>query len=266
MSSRLKSSRKSMRQSYMRSVELRRRGRLSVCAGAIGVTALTALTPNSIAAVSPSPADRPTMSPKLSDEGDGVTASFKAHPRISAPKLKASRIATSVTPYGRDKTLSSPDDENMLKIRYDTYSGQPVPRFVSAKGQKTNCRRGPSFNHSIAFTFQRSGVPLLVIAESKDHWRKVRDADGDECWVYRTTIKNTSHVLVLDTTTVFASRATGSMKRATLAPGVFARLGKVKLDEEGRQWFFLSTNEARGWALGDDHLWGGNALAAYAGN
>ncbi|MEM6414964.1 MAG: SH3 domain-containing protein [Pseudomonadota bacterium] len=150
-----------------------------------------------------------------------------------------------------------------VSVRYDTYSGYPVPRFVSAKGKRTNCRKGPSLGHDIAYTFQRPGVPLLVIAESNDHWRKVRDAQGDECWVYSTTIRNPSHVLILETTTLHADRSHDATQRATLAPGVFARLGKTREDDEGREWVFLTTKQVRGWAVFDERLWGSDPLTAY---
>ncbi|MEO0398259.1 MAG: SH3 domain-containing protein [Pseudomonadota bacterium] len=141
-------------------------------------------------------------------------------------------------------------------VRTDTYSGYPVPRFVAAKGRRTNCRQGPSLAHAIAFTFQRPGVPLLVVAESKDHWRKVRDAAGDECWVYHTTITKQSHVVVLDAVTLRASRSTDAAVRAHLAPGVFVRLEKTATDAAGARWLLLSTSEARGWAPADRRLWG----------
>ncbi|MEL6686897.1 MAG: SH3 domain-containing protein [Pseudomonadota bacterium] len=64
----------------------------------------------------------------------------------------------------------------------DTPSGFDVPRFVSLKFGRVNARTGPSRNHSIAYQYQRRGLPLIVVAET-EMWRKVRDVEGDEAWV-----------------------------------------------------------------------------------
>ncbi len=66
-------------------------------------------------------------------------------------------------------------------------SGLPVPRFVSLKRDKVNVRRGPSTSHKVAWVFTSKGYPVEIIAES-DHWRRVRDAEGEEGWVYHSLL------------------------------------------------------------------------------
>jgi SH3-like domain-containing protein len=140
-------------------------------------------------------------------------------------------------------------------LRLDTPSGFPVPRFVSLKEDETNCRIGPGFDHPVRYVFRRAGAPVLVVAESIDHWRKVRDSVGDECWVHQTTIRAQTHVLVIGDATLRRQPAEPSDVTGRLGDGVLAKLGKRTAD-----WVFLSAGEARGWAP-IEGVWGGDPLA-----
>lgn len=74
-------------------------------------------------------------------------------------------------------------------------SGQPVPRFVSLKNDVTNVRRGPSSEHDLAYVYRRKGLPVEIVAEF-EHWRRIRDSDGDEGWVYRSLLSGKRTALV----------------------------------------------------------------------
>lgn len=74
-------------------------------------------------------------------------------------------------------------------------SGLPVPRFVSLKGDITNVRRGPSSDHAVLFVYKRKGLPVEIIAES-EHWRRIRDSEGAEGWVYKSLLSGKRTVLV----------------------------------------------------------------------
>ena len=143
-------------------------------------------------------------------------------------------------------------------LRLDTPSGLPTPRFVSLASTKTNCRQGPSLGHPILFTFTQSGAPVLVIAESRDHWRKIRDAAGDECWAFHTTLRAQSHVMAEKEITVRRSRALDGEVRGRLGPGVLARVVKRR---EG--WLLVEARGVRGW-IEPHGLWGTDPLAAAA--
>jgi len=81
---------------------------------------------------------------------------------------------------------------NMYRVSAEkTPSGFAVPRFVSLKFGKVNARTGPSRNHSIAYQYQRRGLPLIVVAET-EMWRKVRDIHGDEAWVRKPALSGAS--------------------------------------------------------------------------
>jgi len=66
-------------------------------------------------------------------------------------------------------------------------SGLPVPRFVSLKPDKVNVRGGPTRNHEISWQYTRAGLPVEITAES-DNWRRIRDWEGSEGWVYHSML------------------------------------------------------------------------------
>lgn len=135
-------------------------------------------------------------------------------------------------------------------VRTDTPSGLPVPRFVGLKNAETFCRAGPAFAYPVAITYLRAGTPVLVVAETTDHWRKIRDVEGAECWTHQTTLRAASHVMALDETTLYARPDPNSAVRARLAPDVLARIERAEGD-----WARVSADGARGWAQ-SERLWG----------
>src|SRR5262245_43789677 len=68
-----------------------------------------------------------------------------------------------------------------------TKSGLPLPRFVSLKPDRVNVRGGPTRDHEVAFVYTRAGLPVEITAES-DNWRRIRDWEGSEGWVYHSLL------------------------------------------------------------------------------
>lgn len=68
-----------------------------------------------------------------------------------------------------------------------TVSGLPIPRFVSLKPSDTPMREGPSKDHRIRWVFKKEGVPVEILAEFET-WRRVRDAEGADGWVYHSRL------------------------------------------------------------------------------
>ncbi len=66
-------------------------------------------------------------------------------------------------------------------------SGLPVPRFVSLKPDKVNVRGGPNARPRRELAYTRAGLPVEITAES-DNWRRIRDSDGAEGWVYHSML------------------------------------------------------------------------------
>ncbi len=75
-------------------------------------------------------------------------------------------------------------------------SSLPVPRFVSLKTDKVNIRGGPSREHEVTWVFTRVGLPVEITAES-ENWRRIRDAEGAEGWVYHSLLSGRRTVLVV---------------------------------------------------------------------
>ena len=108
-------------------------------------------------------------------------------------------------------------------------SGLPVPRFVSLKADKVNVRSGPTRDHAVAWVFTRAGLPVEITAEFET-WRRIRDSDGAEGWVYHSMLSGRRTALVSpwkdgEAAQLYAEPDKSSAVKAKLEPGV---LGKVE--------------------------------------
>ena len=136
-----------------------------------------------------------------------------------------------------------------------TASGLPVPRFVSLKTDRVNVRGGPDKDHDVTFIYTRVGWPVEITAEF-ENWRKIRDRDGSEGWVYHSLLsgKRTAYVAKTKTRSDFVplyeSADPRSELRASLEPGV---LGTVKRCDG--QWCRFTGPGFDGW-VEQDRLWG----------
>lgn len=80
-------------------------------------------------------------------------------------------------------------------LSYGQVSGLPLPRFVSLKADEVNVRRGPGGDHQVAWTYRKAGLPVEIVAEW-DNWREIRDADGEEGWVWHSLLTGKRDALV----------------------------------------------------------------------
>lgn len=147
-------------------------------------------------------------------------------------------------------------DDNVKQAAVEgAKSALPVPRFVSLKSDKVNVRKGPSTDQSIVWVFSRAGLPVEVIAES-DNWRRVRDSEGADGWVFHSLLSARRTVLVTpwskdgSTVPLYSSRSTSSRAVAQLQAGV---LGNVVTCDGS--WCELSVDDYSGYAQ-QEQLWG----------
>lgn len=63
-----------------------------------------------------------------------------------------------------------------------TPSGFAVPRYLVLKYDEVNARSGPSEEHRKIGVYRAAGMPVQVIAETRD-WRRICDPLGDVAWV-----------------------------------------------------------------------------------
>ena len=131
----------------------------------------------------------------------------------------------------------------------------PVPRFVSLKSDKVNVRKGPSTDQSIVWVFSRAGLPVEIIAES-DNWRRVRDSEGADGWVFHSLLSGRRTVLIApwsknhEGVPLYGTKSATGQAVAMLEPNV---LGNV-MSCDG-QWCELSVDDFSGFVQ-QDKLWG----------
>jgi len=135
-------------------------------------------------------------------------------------------------------------------------SGLPVPRFVSLKPGKVNVRAGPTKDHDVTWVYTRSALPVEVTAEF-ENWRRVRDWEGAEGWVYHSLLSGRRTAIVAakvkakDEPLPIHRDADGhSRVIARLQPGV---LGAVKRCTG--TWCRIAGDGYDGW-IEQDRLWG----------
>ena len=135
-----------------------------------------------------------------------------------------------------------------------TASGLPVPRFVSLKTDKVVVRGGPNKNHDVKWLYQRAGLPVEITAEFET-WRRIRDSDGTEGWVYHSLLSGRRTGVVSakakdDLVPVYDSADLKARVVAQLERGV---QGSVKRCNAG--WCKISGQGFDGW-IQQDRLWG----------
>lgn len=134
-------------------------------------------------------------------------------------------------------------------------SGLPVPRFVSLKSDAVNVRRGPSREQDVVWRYVRSGLPVEITQEF-ENWRRIRDFEGGEGWVFHSLLSGTRTALVAPwdkSKTPIPIRAGAdetAAKTADLEPGVQA----VVKECDGK-WCRLAGKGFAGW-IPQPQLWG----------
>jgi SH3-like domain-containing protein len=133
-------------------------------------------------------------------------------------------------------------------------SGLPLPRFVTLKADRVNVRRGPSSDHQVSWVFTRKGLPVEIVAES-GHWRRIRDSEGAEGWVYHSLLSGRRGVLVApwsgaEPVALRTASAADSPAVALLSTGVMADVNSCTGD-----WCRISVEGHDGW-VEQAMLWG----------
>jgi SH3-like domain-containing protein len=133
-------------------------------------------------------------------------------------------------------------------------SGLPVPRFVSLKTDRVNVRGGPDKDHDVSWIYTRVGWPVEITAEF-ENWRRIRDSDGTEGWVYHSLLSGKRTATVqgksqTDLATLHAKPDPQSAVTAQLESGV---LGAIKRCTG--TWCRISGDGFDGW-IEQNRLWG----------
>ena len=134
-------------------------------------------------------------------------------------------------------------------------SGLPMPRFVSLKADEVNVRKGPGWDHAVAWVFRRAGLPVEVIAEF-DVWRQVRDSEGATGWVIGSLLSGRRTVLIAPwqgkekTVDLHGTAGKSAQVSAKLSPGV---LGDVQGCDGS--WCRIYAGDVSGY-IGQEQVWG----------
>jgi SH3-like domain-containing protein len=134
-------------------------------------------------------------------------------------------------------------------------SALPVPRFVSLKSDAVNVRRGPSREHEVVWRYTRAGLPVEVTQEF-ENWRRIRDFEGAEGWVFHSLLSGTRTALVAPwdktekTYALHADAATSARVTAYAEPGV-----QAEVSECAEGWCRLEGRGFSGW-IEQGALWG----------
>jgi SH3-like domain-containing protein len=138
--------------------------------------------------------------------------------------------------------LLTPASAPALAQTCETFSGLPVPRFVSLRFDEAAGRTGPSDDHAIAWMYQRAGLPVQIIAETPD-WRRVRDPDGAEVWMHRRLLSGRRAVRAVEPSDMLARPEAESTLVARIEPGAVLWLERCRAG-----WCRLEAGGRRGWA------------------
>jgi SH3-like domain-containing protein len=135
-----------------------------------------------------------------------------------------------------------------------TASGLPVPRYVSLKSDHVNVRAGPTKDNDVAWVYTRSGLPVEITAEF-ENWRRVRDSEGAEGWVYHSLLSGRRTAVVTmkskdDLAPLYEGADETSAVAARLQAGVVAQVKKCTSG-----WCRIAGNGFDGW-IQQERLWG----------
>ncbi len=158
--------------------------------------------------------------------------------RAAIPALLALPIAVAAAQAGSDAVTS----------------GLPVPRFVSLKVDRVNVRGGPDKDHDVAFIYTRVGWPVEITAEF-ENWRRIRDSDGSEGWVYHSLLsgKRMAAVQLKSKTDLAPLHTKPNAQSPVTAQLQFGVLGAVKRCTG--TWCLLVAENFDGW-IEQNRLWG----------
>jgi SH3-like domain-containing protein len=131
-----------------------------------------------------------------------------------------------------------------------TPSGLPVPRYVVLKFGEVNARAGPGDDHRLMWVYKARGLPVQVIAETRE-WRRICDPRGGLAWVHGRTVDGKRNVLgAAPPAAIHAKPKADSKLKAYLRPQAIAALDKCK---DG--WCRIKVERVSGWVR-QGSVWG----------
>jgi SH3-like domain-containing protein len=139
-------------------------------------------------------------------------------------------------------------------IATGSVSGLLVPRFVSLKADRVNVRTGPNKDQDVRWVYTRAGMPVEITAEF-ENWRRIRDWEGSEGWVYHSLLSGKRTAVVVPTlknelVPLYESADVEAAVVAKLQAGVLGSLRSCS-----GTWCEIVGKGFDGW-IRQDRLWG----------
>ena len=139
-------------------------------------------------------------------------------------------------------------------IAVGAVSSLPLPRFVSLKSSEVNVRRGAGTEHQVLWTYHHAGLPVEILQEW-NNWRRIRDADGADGWIFHSLLSGRRTALVAPWSKEPTLPLRGAADEdaaivAKLQPNVLANV-----DSCGGEWCRVSGERFEGW-MKQDQLFG----------
>jgi len=158
---------------------------------------------------------------------------------------------------GGDGAAATQSSAAVLEKRKQAFhaTGLPLPRFVSLGKEEVYVRAGPGQKYPIEWVYTRKNYPVEVILEF-GNWRKVRDIEGEEGWVFHALLSGKRHAIIKGKghisvyTKAQKSETNKSRRVAKLEPLVV-----VALEGCRDLWCKVSVKGYRGWVQRKS-LWG----------
>ena len=131
-------------------------------------------------------------------------------------------------------------------------SGLPLPRFVTLKADKVNVHVGPAKTYDVTWIYTRAGLPVEITAEY-ENWRRVRDGEGAEGWVYHSLLSGRRAGVVQGKQELVPLREAGDPEGGVVAQLQAGVVGTVK--KCTGSWCRISGDGFDGW-IEQQKLWG----------
>jgi SH3-like domain-containing protein len=181
-----------------------------------------------------------------------TTQSFgAAFRRLGSVALAIAAVLAVMEPTGMAQHAQAGSD---TALTTGSVSGLPVPRFVSLKSDRVNVRAGPTKDQDVRWVYTRAGMPVEITAEF-ENWRRIRDWEGAEGWVYHSLLSGKRSAVVVatlkgDLVPLYEQSDTNSPEIARLQSGV---LGVLK--SCNGSWCQFAGKNFDGW-IRQERLWG----------
>jgi SH3-like domain-containing protein len=165
---------------------------------------------------------------------------------------RSSAIVLSAALSGASMFTNSADEAAAQNTGRGT--GLPLPRFVSIKSDNANVRRGPGQEYDVAFTFVRQGLPVEITVEF-DNWRKIRDSDGAEGWIFHSLLSGARTALVAPWDSEGSAPIRGSAEADAAVVAYLEPRVIVNVAECTGSWCEVGVEGYSGW-ITQESLWG----------